>query len=539
MATRRGERKRDVRQNACTPQVPQAAPSPPPPTRKPLPPQEGTNPHILVSLTWHAPSFCRRMLGFSSGGVLIGLRVGHPSLLLLLLLVHPREHVVDAQQHGAGLHCGLQGLQLHHEGLQHAQLADVAHHPLVAINPEEGVACNGVLRPKLRDNLDHAGSAVARQGAGDHLQAHRDGLVHPLLHPHYALALLHQPRGDGHLNRAPAVHHPGVHRKVPRHIHGVHQVALHLVQKVLGGPSEENGASLGFLALLHEHEVLVADLPHRHQPAPCAHVRLLELVRAVHDCSPRGAGQAVVIRLAQAPEGGDVVLHQVVGRDVRKPFFCEHHIGLQLGHVLAQLPHVLLLQLQHELEIGRVLELHVDRVLALLVFQRAVQEHHPGVLDLPLHPGVHRVLIDHNPPQDPALREFAPRDLFHLGVPLDINLLLAGGFVHQGDGLHGVQSKASHQSVHSAHHLGSQAAADHLGHLLTVLYVQGHRKLGHQLHPIVQGTNEALHNLDGVNALLDVPKGHLQHLPGKHDHGGGTIPDLLILRAGQLDHVPS
>ena len=44
------------------------------------------------------------------------------------------------------------------------------------------------------------------------------------------------------------------------YLHGVLQVALELVQHVLGPSTEKNRARLGFIALLDEHEVLLAEL---------------------------------------------------------------------------------------------------------------------------------------------------------------------------------------------------------------------------------------------------------------------------------------
>jgi len=66
-----------------------------------------------------------------------------------------------------------------------------------------------------------------------------------------------QANRDGHLDRAATGHKRGVENDVARDGHGVCQVAVDLVQDVLGWPTEEDGACFRGRAFGQESEVSV------------------------------------------------------------------------------------------------------------------------------------------------------------------------------------------------------------------------------------------------------------------------------------------
>ena len=66
----------------------------------------------------------------------------------------------------------------------------------------------------------------------------------------------------------------------------------------------------------------------------------------VHDGGPRRARDAIVVCLAQAPDGAHARLGQEVYRQVRQPLLGDHHVGLMPRHLPAQVPDVVLLELQ-------------------------------------------------------------------------------------------------------------------------------------------------------------------------------------------------
>jgi hypothetical protein len=64
---------------------------------------------------------------------------------------------------------------------------------------------------------------------------------------------------DLHLNGSAAGNKEGIETDVPGNLDGILEVSLDLIQDVLGSSAQEDGASLGFLALLDEGEIFIAD----------------------------------------------------------------------------------------------------------------------------------------------------------------------------------------------------------------------------------------------------------------------------------------
>ena len=68
----------------------------------------------------------------------------------------------------------------------------------------------------------------------------------------------------GHLRRSTTWAEVGVNHDIASNVHGVLQIALHLWQDVLAGPSQQDGACLGVLALHQECEVPAHTHTHTH-----------------------------------------------------------------------------------------------------------------------------------------------------------------------------------------------------------------------------------------------------------------------------------
>ena len=118
-------------------------------------------------------------------------------------------------------------------------------------------------------------------------------------------------------------------------VHSVAQVALDLVEHVLGGAAQQDGTRLGRLAVDHPREVLVADLLDLEEAAARADVLLGELRGTVDDGGAARARDAVVVRLAHAAEHGDVGLEQVVLRQVGDALLGDDQVGLELDDLVA------------------------------------------------------------------------------------------------------------------------------------------------------------------------------------------------------------
>lgn len=123
-----------------------------------------------------------------------------------------------------------------------------------------------------------------------------------------------QPNADRHLRRTTARGEGRVEEDVTRNGHSVREVAVDFVEDVLGRPTEEDGARLGFLALSEEREVLVADLLNVEEAALRADICLTQIFDAVNDCRANGARETVVVCFANAAKGGDVrLVEEVLG----------------------------------------------------------------------------------------------------------------------------------------------------------------------------------------------------------------------------------
>mmetsp|Transcript_26368 Transcript_26368/g.59779 ORF Transcript_26368/g.59779 Transcript_26368/m.59779 type:complete len:231 (-) Transcript_26368:764-1456(-) len=230
-----------------------------------------------------------------------------------------------------------------------------------------------MLSPQLCLHADDVRAAILEQRAGDNLQSDTSRFVrvrdHRLLH----LGSLDQLPRHRHLERAAAGHQPWVHVDSADTVHRVAEVALDLVEHVLGGAAQYDAARLGALAVDDPREVLVTNLLHLEEARARANVLLADLCCAVHDCRAGRAGDAVVIRLANSAQHGDVGFLEVVLREIGNAFLCDDQVGGDSDDVVAHLLDDLLLLLQQLLPRLLVGELNARLALALFVFERAIQ----------------------------------------------------------------------------------------------------------------------------------------------------------------------
>jgi hypothetical protein len=90
------------------------------------------------------------------------------------------------------------------------------------------------------------------------------------------------------------------------------QVALNLVQDILRGTAEQDSASLGVLAFCEVGEVLVTKFGNLEQTALCTDIRGGCSEDRVDNGGTGGSCDTVVVRLANAANGCDVGLDEVV-----------------------------------------------------------------------------------------------------------------------------------------------------------------------------------------------------------------------------------
>ena len=166
------------------------------------------------------------------------------------------------------------------------------------------------------------------------------------------------------------------------------QVALNLVQNVLGGSAEQDGASLGVLAFCEVSEVLVTELGDLEQTALGTNVGGGCGEDRVDDGGTGGSCDTVVVCLAYTADSCDVGLNKemlckiwltlvmllynrldVLTADT---LFCDNEIGLQGNDRVTHSLHLLLLDLQYPVPILLFADLNVCLTFALLVLECAV-----------------------------------------------------------------------------------------------------------------------------------------------------------------------
>ena len=114
--------------------------------------------------------------------------------------------------------------------------------------------------PKLGQDADRVPSTVLNERSGNDLHGVCDGSERPALNACDRPCLCMKPNADRHLCRPSAGCEGRVEEDVACDGHGVREVAVDLIENVLGRSAEEDGARLGILTLGEEREVLVTDL---------------------------------------------------------------------------------------------------------------------------------------------------------------------------------------------------------------------------------------------------------------------------------------
>jgi len=322
------------------------------------------------------------------------------------------------------------------------------------------------------ENADNISTAVLSEGSWDNFEGASKSLVGPLVDAFNGLGLLHESASELHLESTTTGAEAGVNDDVTGDTEGVLKVTLDLVKDILGGTSEENGASLGLNALSHEGEVIVTDFLDLEETAVSSNIGLLELLGSVADSGTRGSGDSVVIGLSKSSEDSAVsFLEEVVLSSVGDTLLGDDDIGADLEDGGASALNLNFLHSESLFEIFGVGELHSGHRLTLLVLKGAIEEDDTGVGDLAAHIGVSDILVEHDTVEDLAVFEHATWDLLDLsvalGVDLDVVTILG---VDATDGLNG---EVDDESAPLGSELGANAGVDNLGEIDIILKVDG------------------------------------------------------------------
>jgi hypothetical protein len=198
------------------------------------------------------------------------------------------------------------------------------------------------------------------KGTGDYLDGSSESLEGPLLNTLNFVGVLLKAARKLHLDGTTTGDELGVKHDIASNTEGVVEVALNLVEDILGGTTEKDGASLGALALSHEGEVIVTNLLDFKKTALGTNIRVLKFLRAVDNGGARDTGNTVIIGLTDTTDDCAVsVLEEEVLSSVGNTLFGDDNVGLDAENVFAHFADFLLFHLKSFLEVVFLGELHV------------------------------------------------------------------------------------------------------------------------------------------------------------------------------------
>jgi hypothetical protein len=116
-----------------------------------------------------------------------------------------------------------------------------------------------VLGTELSHNTDDVGTTVLSEGTRNNLNGGSEGLEGPLHNTLDILRVLLESASNFHFDGTTTGNEFGVNHDITSDTKGIVKVSLDLVEDILRGSSEEDGASLGVLAFSHESEVVITD----------------------------------------------------------------------------------------------------------------------------------------------------------------------------------------------------------------------------------------------------------------------------------------
>lgn len=154
------------------------------------------------------------------------------------------NNVVYSQQQACALHGRLHTLLLNGQRLPNAKLPHVHDLACIAVDAPRATIVLSILEAlcmfgaELCENLDRAVSGVLNECAGNDLHGLGNSLVWPLCDTLDLLGSPLEANGDRHFCGSTSWAQLGVPDDIPGYTHGVVEVALNLVQDILGGTTQ-------------------------------------------------------------------------------------------------------------------------------------------------------------------------------------------------------------------------------------------------------------------------------------------------------------
>eukprot|EP00050_Salpingoeca_kvevrii_P010683 m.9769 g.9769 ORF g.9769 m.9769 type:complete len:527 (-) comp3015_c0_seq2:171-1751(-) len=471
-----------------------------------------------------------RDVGYNVGSI----GEGRGRLRFLCLLAAVDADVVNLQNHLDELRRQADLLLLADESFNNALLAHVIGALLQAVNAKVGVLLQNLAAAHFSERFDWGKAAVLGKGHGDGLEGIGKGAHGILLERLDLISLLGDGEAACNLSSTASIDDTRVADEVADYADGVVQTTLGLSNNHLVATADEDGDSLGVLALLDDkHAVLGGAKGNLTDATSLAKLLSRKLFKAGNNAATRGDSNELDLGAANPADSGEALLQQeVVGLVVEAPLAN----GECCAGVLDLLDHLGKLALLVVPEFLKLLsrgDLHLVRRLGLWGLKRASENSNFGVVNLLDHLRVANFLVQHNTVDELAVLKAGT----NLAINLD-ELKIDIASLHVCDRENGIDGHLGKLAVTAIddlrakrrHSSGNERLTIILVHLVVV------RNLVKALERNGGGHLKAVGNADGMQTTVEKLLGHLKESASKDDDAGGAVTNLIVLALGKLDH---
>src|SRR5213593_1211633 len=333
---------------------------------------------------------------FAAFAALAGARTGAAAGSGCDDVVNPKHHDRRVRRRGDGLAPDA-------DGFDHVLLLHVGDLAAEDVDPR-GLVPLLVLLAQLDQDVNRVQARVLREGPRDDLDGVRKRLDGDLLAPANGRREVAQGQGDLHRTRTAARDNLAVLDRDRYDARRVLEGPLELVDDMLGPSAQEDRDRLRVLASRDERHLVIADLLLVDLLGE-AEVVLRELVELRHDLAAGPLRELLHVRLLDPPHRVDLLLREIVLREIVDALLAEDHSRAALPHDLDHALQHRLFLVEEGLELGRVRDLDLRVDLGLLDLEGRVDEGDLRVFHFAGHPRVHAFLVD-----DDAVDECRVRD---------------------------------------------------------------------------------------------------------------------------------
>src|SRR6266571_5075720 len=416
-------------------------------------------------------------------------------------VVNPKHHDCRVRRRGDGLAPDA-------DGLDHVLFLHVGDLAAEDVDPR-GLVPLLVLLAQLDQDVDRVQACVLREGPWDDLDGVRERLDGDLLAPTDGRREVPERQGNLHCTRTAARDDLAVLDRDRDDARRVLEGPLELVDYMLGAPAQEDRDRLRVLASRDERHLIVADFLLVHELRE-TEVVLRELVELRHDFAAGRFRELLHVRLLDAAYCIDLLLREIVLREIVDALLAEDH-----GR--AALPH----DLDHRVDLG------------LLDLEGRIDESDLRVPHFAGHPGVHAFLVDDDAVDELRVRDRTALLLDDLDVVVVDEVRSVGSLLR--DRRHRLHGDVRQEFLVAAGGLGRHRCHPDLLQGVDFLDRNLRRDLLENLVGLVRGLAIPGCNHGRVDVLVDQVFGLLEQLPRQDDGRRGAVAGFLVLGLRDLD----